>query len=312
MKVAWFTEGNWTGKIPRNHPNMRNDMAWMHIFDATHYHILDADKVTEKYDLGIVTLPKKNIDKLSQYPLIESLRGCCNKLAYMQEGPHWYFQDYPIEHQIWFFNTLSEMDWLYVHNKSDKKYFEGLTGKECRLMVTLMIEDLIKDLPTVERSNVIIGGNFCHWYGGFDSYMVAQEFNCPIYVPTMGRKISNEEHMSNLNHLPYMNWLEWMKNLNNFKYGIHLMRTHAAGTFALNCAFLKIPCIGYEGLDTQFILHPDCTVPFGDITKAKEIAKKLNTDKDFYIHCVNTAYENYNKYFSETQFLNNLKKYDTK
>ena len=285
QKVAWFTEGGWFGKIPRNHPGMRNDSAWMCVLDAVHYPITEAHNVTEKYDLGIITLPKKNIDVLSQYPLIESLRKCCNKIAFMQEGPHWYFQDYPLAEQIWFFNTLSEMDFLYVHNQSDINYYNGLTGKECKLMPTLMIEDLIKDLPEVERSNVMIGGNFCSWYGGFDSYMVAQEFDCPTYVPTMGRKIPHEEQMVNLTHLPYMNWMEWIKKLNNFKYGIHLMRTHAAGTFALNCAYLGIPCIGYSGLDTQEQLHPDTTIEMGDLKRAKEIANRLKTDKSFYDKC---------------------------
>ena len=306
-RVAWFTEGGWSGKIPRDHSGMRNDSAWMCVLNATHYPIWSAHQVQEKYDLGIVTLPKNNIDKLSQYPLIESLRKCCDKIAYMQEGPHWYFQDFPLDQQIWHFNTLTEMDWLYVHNESDAKYYKGLTGKECRLMPTLMIEDLISDLPKVERSNVMIGGNFCHWYGGFDSYMVAQNFECPIYVPTMGRKIENEEQMENLNHLPYMSWLEWIKTLNNFKYGVHLMRTHAAGTFALNCAYLGIPCIGYKGLDTQEICHPDCTVELGDIVCAKQIAEKLRKDEEFYLYCSNKAKEKYKKYFNEDKFNNTVK-----
>ena len=304
-KVAWFTEGGWSGKIPRNNPDMRNDSAWMHVLDAVHYPIWNIHEVQEKYDLGIVTLPKNNIDKLSQYPLIENLRKCCDKIAYMQEGPHWYFQDFPLEQQIWHFNTLMEMDWLYVHNSSDVDYYNGITGKECRLMPTLMIEDLIKAYqlrPIADRRNVMIGGNFCNWYGGFDSYMVAQEFGCPIYVPTMGRKIDNEEQMNNLNHLPYMNWLEWMKTLNKFKYGIHLMRTHAAGTFALNCAYLGIPCIGYKGLDTQMICHPHTTIELGDIKSAKKLATKLKDDK-FYTKCSQMAKKMHDAYFKESIFM---------
>ena len=46
----------------------------------------------------------------------------------MQEGPSWYFQDFPLEHQIWFYNILMEMDFLFVHNEIDKKYFTGLTN----------------------------------------------------------------------------------------------------------------------------------------------------------------------------------------
>ena len=305
MKIAWFTEGGWSGKIPRNFEGMRNDSAWMCVLDATHFPI-NQIPTNEKFNLGIVTIPKKNIDVLSKYPLIENLRKCCDKIAYMQEGPHWYFQDYPLNQQIWFYNILTEMDFLYVHNESDKKYYKGLVNKECRLMPTLMIEDLIKDFPQVERNNIMIGGNFCSWYGGFDSYIVAQELECETYVPTMGRKIEGEEQMTNLNHLPYMNWALWVKTLNQFKYGIHLMRTHAAGTFALNCAYLGIPCIGYSGLDTQEICHPDLTVQLGDLEKAKKLLTLLEKDKEFYNKCSRIAKTNYKKYFHEEIFKKNI------
>ena len=29
MKIAFFAEGEAFGKVPRNYPNMRTDMAWM-------------------------------------------------------------------------------------------------------------------------------------------------------------------------------------------------------------------------------------------------------------------------------------------
>ena len=225
----------------------------------------------------------------------------------MQEGPHWYFQDYTLDQQIWFYNTLMEMNFLFVHNQIDKNYFEGLTGKECRVLPSLMIEDTLKDIPKTVGNGVMIGGNFCHWYGGFDSYMVASEFEEQIYIPSMGRKIEDEEQMENLQHLPYMNWMNWIAELSKRKYGVHLMRTHAAGTFALNCAYLGIPCIGYEGLDTQEKCHPDCTVKIGDIIHAKQIAKKLRKDEKFYLYCSNNAKENYKKYYHEDQFYNSFK-----
>ena len=74
------------------------------------------------------------------------MKKCCDKIAFMQEGPNWFFQDYSLEHQIWFYNTLMSMDWLYVHNNSDINYYKGLTGKECRVMNSTMVEELIKDI----------------------------------------------------------------------------------------------------------------------------------------------------------------------
>ena len=298
MKIAFFTEGNYQGKVSRDNPNMRTDLAWICSLEADHWNINQPPN--QQYDLGIVIIPKKNpqfdLNKIKQY---------CNKVAVMQEGPNWYWQDYPLQQQIWYYNTIQEADFMFVHNKSDKKYYEGLTGKECKILPSLMIEDEIDGYVLThenDRKNIIIGGNFCSWYGGFDSYITAQEADCPIYIPSMGRKIKGEEQMPNLNHLPYMNWVEWIHTLSQFKYGVHLMRTHAAGTFALNCAYLGIPCIGYEGLDTQEICHPDLTVKLGDLDNAKKLIIKLKTDKDFYNLCSEMAKFGYENNYQENKF----------
>ena len=298
MEIAFFTEGGYQGKVPRTHSNMRTELAWMCALNADHWNINQPPN--QKYDLGVIIIPKNNpqfdINQLKQY---------CNKIAVMQEGPNWYWQDYSLPQQIWYFNTIQESDFMFVHNESDKKYYKGLTGKECIVLPSLMIENSVSNLPQIKRKNIIIGGNFCSWYGGFDSYMIAQEANCPIHIPSMGRKIKGEEQMSNLNHLPYMNWVKWIKTLNNFKYGVHLMRTHAAGTFALNCAYLGIPCIGYEGLDTQEKCHPDLTVKLGDLASAKEKLILLKTNNNFYNKCSKVAKENYKKLYKEDKFLKN-------
>jgi hypothetical protein len=291
MKIAFFTEMDFTGKIPRTHENMRTEFAWMVALNADHYNINSLP--SKPYDLGIVIIPKKN----PNFDL-QKLKTICSKVAVMQEGPHWYFQDYPLEKQIWYYNTLIESDIIFTHNESDKIYYQGLTEhKDVRVMKSLMIEDAVGKLDDVKRKGVIIGGNFVNWYGGFDSFMIAQEIENIIYAPSMGRKQPGEEQF--VNHLPYMNWKQWIHKLNEFEIGVHLMRTHAAGTFSLNCAYLGIPCIGYEGLDTQEKCHPDLTVKLGDLKKAKELIKKLRDDKEFYLSCSNKSKNNYKQYFKE-------------
>jgi hypothetical protein len=82
------------------------------------------------------------------------------------------------------------------------------------------------------------------------------------------------------------------------------MPTHAAGTFTLNCAFHGIPCIGYEGLDTQEELHPHLTVKDGDIASAKQYAKDLKNEEDFYELCSTSSRENYQKsLYNEKNFV---------
>ena len=168
-----------------------------------------------------------------------------------------------------------------------------------------MIEDKITPhiVNSDARGGVIIGGNMVRWYGGFDSYIVAQEFEEDVFAPSMGRKIKNEEQMANLTHLPYMNWIDWMNNLSRFKYAVHLMPTHAAGTFALNCAYHGIPCIGYSGLDSQDICFPNLTVEMGDLNKARKLVRKLKTDKDFYQEQSELSINNYNSSFSRNHYI---------
>jgi hypothetical protein len=288
------------GKVPRNHPNMRTEFAWMCALNADHHSIVRIPFITEQYDLGIVIIPKKNPDFD-----INSLRQSCKKVAVMQEGPNWFWQDYDLPKQVWYYNTLSSADIIFVHNTSDKKYYQGLTNhKDVRVLQSLMIEDAIDVdalMPTKYRGEVIIGGNFVSWYGGFDSYAVASEITDKVFAPSMGRKQVGEDQL--LNHLPYFDWRNWITQLSKFKYGVHLMRTHAAGTFALNCAYLGIPCIGYYGLDTQEVCHPDLTVEIGDLVMAKKLIKLLKDDDIFYTNCGEAARYGYERVFSEKQFL---------
>ena len=312
MNIAFFSESGFDGKIPRDFDNMRTEYAWYVGLDATHHNIESIQSLDDNmYDLGIVIIPKTKIDYLMVYPLIEQMKRTCKKIGTMQEGPHWYFQDYPLHQQIWFYNVLMEMDFIFAHNEIDTKYYKGLTGKENVFQnKSLMIEDKITPhiVNPDARDGVIIGGNMVRWYGGFDSYIVAQEFGEDIFAPSMGRKIENEEQMENLTHLPYMNWLSWINNLSRFKYGVHLMTTHAAGTFALNCAYHGIPCIGYKGLDTQELCFPHLSVDMGNLEKAKQLARRLKTDNDFYDDCSKIARTRYKECFNETEYKRNMKK----
>jgi len=294
MEVAFFTEMGFNGKVPRTHENMRTEFAWMCALNADHYNY--RQQPSQQYDLGIIIIPKKdpNFD-------LSSIKKYCKKVGVMQEGPHWYFQDYSLEKQINYFNTLTSADIIFVHNKADEVYYKGLTShKDIRVMKSLMINDAIGKLKEVERKGVIIGGNFVSWYGGFDSYIVASSQYEEVFAPTMGRKQEGEGQLINL--LPYMSWKEWIHKLNEFKIGVHLMRTHAAGTFALNCAYLGIPCIGYKGLDTQEKCHPDLTVEVGDIGRAKQLIKELNNNTKFYEECSLHSKQLYKEHYHETKF----------
>jgi|TARA_B100001094_G_scaffold274509_1_gene281549 hypothetical protein len=299
MNIGFFTEGNYQGKIPRSNPNMRSDVSWICSLDATHHpinslHTLSADS----YDVGVVIIPKTK-NYLINYPFIKNLRRVCKKIAIMQESTYWYWQDNEIEEQIWYFNTILEFDLILCHNDVDLKYYRGLTNKPCELLPTVMIGDNVKTSDKKNES-VMIGGNFVSIYRGIDSYMVAREISDDVWAPTTGR-MKDQERELDIKHLDWVTWTDFMYELSKHKYAVQL-GTPSAGSFNLNCSYLGIPCIGYDNVNTQKVLHPSLSMEEGDIKTAKELANKLK-DKDFYNHCSNETKDLYSKNYSEENFL---------
>ena len=303
MKIGFFSEAGYEGKVPRNHPNMRTDVAWVCALNATHHPIPTLQNLPNNlYDVGIMIIPKKR-ERLLNYPLLEQYRRVCKKVTVMQESYYNYWQDSEIAEQIWYFNFITEMDLIFCHNDVDLLYYSGLTNIRTELLPSLMITDGIKRKEDLGEG-LIIGGNWVRDYGGFDSYQVGLEITDDITAVTTGRMKKEEEQM--LKHLPWMMWSEWIKVLSKFKYGVQL-GTAAAGTFNLNCSFHGIPCIAYSNSNTQNILHPLTTVELGDMDNAKHIAKKLKDDK-FYKLCSETTLKRYELYYSESKFIENTQR----
>lgn len=312
MKVSFLTETPYNGKWPENFRNARTEIAWQIALDSEHFNIANFTSV-KNYDHVFIIFPKGEVylnavgsrlsaqinpvSNLLKENIIQILKENGNKkIHYIQEGPHWLWNDYEIEDQIYFYNFLAQCDSIFAHNESDVSYYKGLfPNKQINTIPTLMVEQLIKDITPVKNDKTIIGGNFARWYGGFESYLVAQEFGTPILAQTSHAKRDNEEAIENLQHLPRLIWIDWMKELSTYKYAVHLMPTVAAGTFSLNCAYFGIPCIGNEKVDTQRICHPLLSVNVSDVESARNLAIKLKYDTDFYNECSLVAKENYYK-----------------
>lgn len=305
MSVAFLTEMGFTGKIPGNHPNMRTEFAWMHALDATHHPIRSYQEIKD-YDHVFIIFPKgkvflsaegsRIVDQLNPVwdllhsGIVDVLKASNKKVYYVQEGPHWWFNDYELADQISFFNLVASCDAIFCHNSSDAPYYKGLFPSiPVRVIPSLMIEHSIADIKAKPEDKAIIGGNFARWYGGFESYSVAQEFNVPIWGQTSHATREGEDQLIQL--LPRALWTEWMQQLSTFKYAVHLMPTVAAGTFSLNCAYFGIPCIGNVAVDTQAICHPQLSVDVSDVQTARLLAKRLVTDHDFYNKCSEYAKE---------------------
>ena len=303
MKIAFFSESPQQGKTPRNFANMRTEYAWYNALDSTHHPILQMEQIPDNiYDLGIIIIPKE-LEQYANFDAAGHLKRICKKTAFMQEGPSWYFQSLDIWKQMWFYNVMDSTDFILCHNNIDKDYYEGLFEKPVYINPTLIIEDVLDRKLPEKQNKVIIGGNFVRWYGGVNSYMVALQYDMPIWAPSMGRKKSGENDMEGLNHLPYLEWKEWMYKLAEFKYAVHLNPNTIGGTFSLNCGYLGIPCIGNIHQNTQRLCFPDLSVESHDLKKAKKLAKRLANDKEFYVNCSEKAKALYKKHFSESSYL---------
>ena len=169
-------------------------------------------------------------------------------------------------------------------------------------------EGLTSQEFNTQKNGILLGGNFVSWYGGMDSYLVASEVDDQKYGVSMGRKQEQEEMIEDIKYLPYMNWREWINHIGQYKVGIHMMRTHAAGTFSMNMSWHGTPVIGYSGLDTQELLHPQTTVEVGDLVNARTLIKKLYNDQVFYDECSEQTKELFNKHYSEDAWLKNWEK----
>ena len=70
-----------------------------------------------------------------------------------------------------------------------------------------------------------------------------------------------------------------------------------------NCSYLGIPCVGYEYLDTQRLLHPFLTVSESNLSKAVDLIERLKQGTAFYVNCVQETKDRYQTYYGEKVFL---------
>jgi hypothetical protein len=314
MKIAFLTEMGFEGKIPSHHSNMRTEFAWMHALDAEHRYIHHYKEV-KGYDQVFIIFPKGNVylnafavkmsndqnpvSDLLRSNFVDTLKESNSKVHFVQEGPHWLWNDYEIYDQVYYYNMIAACDSIFCHNEHDTVYYKGMfQNKPVNAIQTLMIHDLIKDITPTKENKAIIGGNMARWYGGFESYIVASEFKTEVYAQESHAKRDNEQLVGGIKHLPRMIWSDWMKNLSTYKYAVHLMPTIAAGTFSLNCAYFGIPCIGNREVDTQKLCHSNLAVDINDVQYAVGLAKKLREDQSFYEDCSYQAKNNYKLFYS--------------
>jgi hypothetical protein len=310
-KILFLSELGHTDKVPRDYRHMRTEFAQMCALQSDHLPIYNVDKFNGSgYDHVILLISKtpQLRDFLLTFDIVEKSRQFGKKVWFMQEATCWIHQTMKLPHQVTHVNILNSVDGILSENVTDYKYYRGVApNTPVHTIPTLMIEDYLLDARKIEKQDkTMIGGNCSNWYGGFDSYLVADVYDNPVDMPKM-RNTDFHDQLPRLSVLPHIEFIDWIYKLAEYRYSVHLMPSITAGTFCLNSAFLGIPCIGYEESDPQRLCQPYLSVGLYDIEKAKYLATELKNDKDFYNECSKKAIENYTVYYHETVFLKTMK-----
>ena len=263
-----------------------------------------------QYDMDAYAVIPKGREQtdflITKFPdLMQNLKKKFNRVFVIQEGEVGYYSRRSVTEQVWWYSQLYYCDRLYVHNNHDTKYFKGLFPElDIRVIRTMMSDtalDKNKLLPKEDRA--ILCGPMTYDYLGFNQAIVAQELGCPIDIPPMGsdRMPPDSYDMAEstgVNYLEYNIWTDWMYNLSRYSYAYMMGAGTAAGSFALNCAYVGVPCIGDDRADTQLLLYPDLAVDIHDLEKARQLTIKLRDDKKFYNDTVKYANDIYIKEFT--------------
>ena len=308
MKILFLSELGHTDKVPRDYRHMRTEFAQMCALQSDHLPMNQVQNYQGDTDYDHVIMLISKTPQLREFiltfDLVETARQFGKKIWFMQEATCWIHQTMKLPHQVTHVNILNSVDGILSENVTDYKYYRGVApNTPVHTIPTLMIEDYLLDARKVEKQDkTMIGGNCSDWYGGFDSYLVADTYDNPIDMPKM-RNTDFHDQLPRLSVLPHIQFTDWIYKLSEYKYAVHLMPAITAGTFCLNSAFLGIPCIGYEESDPQRLCQPDLSVELYNIERAKQLANRLKNDEDFYKECSRKSIENYTKHYHETVFL---------
>jgi len=319
MNIKYSTsEMGFEGYFPVNYPNLRVLETQLLYLEA--YHLPIQKIITEGktykgsllYNIGKGGFEKPYISDLyhNYHNVVGLLQEKFEGVYIYQDGEIGWWNQVDTRLQAWWYNQLRSASGILVPNSTDVSFYKGLfPDKEIKVIRSVMTDkglDKTKFKPKENRT--IVTGPLTKEYNGFSQLLLAHNLDMPVDIPPMGESRMPKDSWEmapnlGVNYLQYMSWAEWMYNLSRYKVGYMMSAATASGSFALNCAYLGIPCIGDKRADTQSILFPDLAIDVFDNEKALELTFKLKNDLDFYIEVSNKAKRLYKQEFTKEKML---------
>ena len=319
MNIKYSTsEMGFEGYFPVNYPNLRVLETQLLYLEA--YHLPIQKIITEGktykgsllYNIGKGGFEKPYISELyhNYHNIVGLLQEKFDGVYIYQDGEVGWWNQVDTRLQAWWYNQLRAANGILVPNSTDIPFYKGLfPDKEIKVIRSVMTDEgLDKTKFKPQENRTIVTGPLTREYNGFSQVLIAHNADMPIDIPPMGESRMPKDSWEmapnlGINYLKYMSWVDWMYNLSRYKIGYMMSAATASGSFALNCAYLGIPCIGDKRADTQSILFPDLAIDVFDNKKALNLTLKLKNDLDFYIEVSNKAKRLYKKEFTKEKML---------
>ncbi len=320
MNIKYSTsELDLKGLYPVNYEHLRVLETQLLFLEAYHIPLLEIFQSNQKYDGDILfNIGKGGFDKpyikfMYENDIVNHLKQKFTKVYIYQDGEVGWWNKVDVKLQVWWYNQLQQADGILVPNNTDINFYKGLfPDSDIKVIRSVMTDEgLDKNKFKPKENRIIINGPLTPEYNGFSQIILAHNTNMEIDIPPMGKSRMPKDSWDiapnlGINYLPYMSWVEWIYNLNRYKIGYMLTPAMASGSFALNCAYLGIPCIGNKNADTQRILFPDLAIDPFDNKSALELTLKLTNDLDFYKEVSTKSQILFYKEFTKEKMLNIL------
>ena len=319
MNIKYSTsEMGFEGYFPVNYPNLRvleTQLLYLEAYHLPIQKILTEGKTYKGsllYNIGKGGFEKPYISDLyhNYHNVVIQLKEKFEEVYIYQDGEIGWWNQVDTRLQAWWYNQLIASDGILVPNSTDISFYKGLfPDKKIKVIRSVMTDEgLDKTKFKPQENRTIVTGPLTREYNGFSQVLIAHNADMPIDIPPMGESRMPKDSWEmapnlGINYLKYMSWVDWMYNLSRYKIGYMMSSATASGSFALNCAYLGIPCIGDKRADTQSILFPDLAIDVFDNKKAFDLTLKLKKDLDFYIEVSNKAKRLYKKEFTKEKML---------
>ena len=319
MNIKYATsEMGFEGYFPVNYPNLRvleTQLLYLEAYHLPIHKILTEGKTYKGsllYNIGKGDFEKPYISELyhNYHNIVGLLQEKFDGVYIYQDGEIGWWNQVDTRLQAWWYNQLIASDGILVPNSTDVSFYKGIfPNKKIKVIRSVMTDEgLDKTKFKPQENRTIVTGPLTREYNGFSQVLIAHNADMPIDIPPMGESRMPKDSWEmapnlGINYLKYMSWVDWMYNLSRYKIGYMMSAATASGSFALNCAYLGIPCIGDKRADTQSILFPDLAIDVFDNKKAFDLTLKLKKDLDFYIEVSNKAKRLYKKEFTKEKML---------